>query len=225
LRSEVYVEGLTDPHDLMWTGNEFIAVSSIHDCILWIGPDSRIRRRYQPAPGGDCWHLNSLTRWGGRLLASAFGRFETPRAWAQHLHEGTGFLFDVETGENILDKLYCPHTPRRLGDSWLVCNSSTSELVEIDACSKSPVRRATLQNWTRGLAFTDDRIFVGESVNRLQSEGTTGASIAVLDRASFELVGRIGLSFREVYDLITVQPELSHAVGAARAPQIVPRGL
>src|SRR5580704_7448034 len=57
---QVTVEGLTDPHDVLWDGQHYVAVSSINDSVLWITAEGSVVSRFKPARGDDCWHLNSL---------------------------------------------------------------------------------------------------------------------------------------------------------------------
>jgi hypothetical protein len=144
------------------------------------------------------------------LYATAFGRFEQPRGWVGHQQAGTGVLFRPDTGEDILTGLYCPHSPRFESGQWIVCNSARSELKAFAA--GAPVQTVQLQDWVRGLAIADTYILVGESVNRQLSEDVRGATVAVLDRNTWTVLGRLHLPFREVYDLVLVSPELLKGV-------------
>jgi len=212
------VNGLSDPHDVAWNGREYICVSSINDSVLWVDPSGEIKRCFQPAPGGDCWHLNSVLQVGDRLLVSAFGRFERSRGWVNHQMDGSGVVFDLETGEDVLTGLCCPHTPRLFEGKWLLCNSARGELLFIDpsgACDS-----VQLKNWTRGIAVSDEHIFVGESANRLKADAQT-ATVAVVCRATHRILDRLPLPYREVYDLTLVGSTLLQ--GLLRAP--VPCGI
>jgi hypothetical protein len=204
----VDLPGFTDPHDLFWTGREYAAVSSLDDCILWVDPYGSVVRRCQFGGGGDAWHLNCLVTVNGRLLATAFGRYSTPRGWHERRHEAGGMLFDVNTGEDILTGLHCPHSPRIEPEGLYLCCSMPSEVTLYDWRTLAPIRQVRLEGWTRGLAVTDDFILVGESVNRNQSSETRGATVAVLDRDNLKLRSRFQLPFREVYDLLPVRSDL-----------------
>lgn len=212
------VDGLSDPHDVVWDGTHYIAVSSASDSILWIYPSGEIRRRFQPVPSGDCWHLNSLLPAAGRLFACAFGRFDQPRGWTDHKMDGSGILFDVETGEDILTGLCCPHTPKQLNGGWLLCNSARSELLFRGANSTSSVQ---LENWTRGIAVSDSHIFVGESVNRQISTEINVANVAVVCRATLQVLSRLPLPYREVYDLTIINYALLAGLLRAPAPHCI----
>jgi hypothetical protein len=212
---EVRVDGLTDPHDVFWDGQHYLAVSSFQDSLLWVTVEGTVIRRFQPAPGGDCWHLNSLFMHERILYAAAFGRFEHPREWSGHEREGTGIVFRLDTGEDVLTGLCCPHTPRLESGQWIVCNSARSEVRGFSATGE-PVRCAQLQDWARGLAITDKYVLVGESVNRQLTSDVRGATIAVLDRKTWTVLDRLSLPFREVYDLVLVSPKLLD--GTVRSP-------
>jgi hypothetical protein len=51
-----------------------------------------------------------------------------------------------------------------------------------------------LQGWMRGLAVGDDLLFVGESSNRRAVTELQGATVALVSRADWRLVGRIAFS-------------------------------
>ena len=198
----VTVDSLTDPHDVLWDGQQYVAVSSLQDSVFWVTPEGAVTKRFQPASGDDCWHLNSLVKRNGDLYASAFGRFDQPRGWVDHKLEGTGILFRLDTGEDVLTGPCCPHTPRYESNRWIVCNSASSELTLFTA-SGELIKRVQLQNWVRGIAVTDHYVLVGESVNRQQSSDLRGATVAILDRETWTVRGRLNLPYREVYDLGT----------------------
>jgi acetolactate synthase I/II/III large subunit len=210
LRTFTRVNGLSDPHDVMWNGREYVCVSSFSDSVVWVDPSGVIKRRFRPAPGGDCWHLNSLFPMGDQLFVSAFGRFEQPRGWVDHKMNASGVVFDLETGADVITGLCCPHTPRFFEGKWVLCNSARSELLFVDPAGGYR-ESVQLRNWTRGIAVSDSHIFVGESANRLISEGKT-ATVAVVCRATHRVLDRLYLPYREVYDLKLVSCTLLHGL-------------
>jgi hypothetical protein len=217
---QVAVEGLTDPHDVLWDGQQYVAVSSINDSVLWITPEGRIVRRFKPAQGDDCWHLNSLFIHEHVLYATAFGRFDVPRGWLQHQRDGTGVLFRLDTGVDVVVGLDCPHTPRFESGQWIVCNASSSDLRIFSALGELAAR-IPLQDWVRGLAIADEYLFVGESINRQLTGEVRGASVAVLDRKSLTVLARLRLPFREIYDLVLTSPKLLERVLRAPTPRLI----
>jgi hypothetical protein len=117
--------------------------------------------------------------------------------------EGQGFVFDVESGETILSGFTSPHHPIRLGDDWAICDSRKQAVVVLDRDGRELERRA-LGGWTRGVAVTEDRIYVGISARRAEAQAGT-ATVAVLDRETLlEAAARIVLPSREIYALALV---------------------
>ncbi len=217
---QVSVDGLTDPHDVLWDGQHYVAVSSIVDSVLWITVEGRIINRFQPAPGPDCWHLNSLLMHEGVLYATAFGRFEEPRGWVGHQNDGAGMLFRMDTGEDLLTGLSCPHTPRLESGKWVVCNSATSDLRAYSAAGEL-LRCVQLQDWIRGLVITDKYLLVGESASRQLTNDVRGATVAVLDRETWTVLDRLRLPYREVYDLVLAPPTLLEGILQSPNPRSI----
>jgi hypothetical protein len=216
----VNVNGLNDPHDVLWDGQHYIAVSSFQDSVLWVTAEGSEIKRFQPAQGSDCWHLNSLLMHEGVLYATAFGRFEQPRGWVGYQHEGTGMLFRLDTGEDVLSDLCCPHTPRFESDQWIVCNSASSEL-KVFSAGGELIQCVQLRDWVRGLAITDRYVLVGESVNRQLTGDVRGATVAILDRKTWTVLGRLKLPSREVYDLVLASPKLLEGVLRSPNPRLI----
>lgn len=74
-----------------------------------------------------------MTRYRGRLLVSAFDRFHTHRGWTEvATREGTGIVFDVRSGRDVMSGLSSPHNPLWIDGGWLVCNSARGELLRLD---------------------------------------------------------------------------------------------
>jgi len=161
VRNKFWVPGLVDPHDILWTGSEYVAISSLLDSVLWIDPAGRIFRRQQFSSGEDCWHLNCLVSDKDSLYATCFGRFTESRAWKSTLTAGSGVLFDLACGDDIVGSLCCPHSPRRYDGEWAICCSSTSELRFYRAGESQPSRLVRLKDWVRGLLRTDHYYIVG----------------------------------------------------------------
>jgi hypothetical protein len=105
--------------------------------------------------------------------------------------EVTSMLFRLDTGEDVLTGLCCPHTPRRQAGAWIVCCSATSELRVFTVDHPKTFMRVQLQDWVRGLAIADKLILAGESVNRQLSKDVRDATVVVLDRKTWNLLGRL----------------------------------
>jgi hypothetical protein len=101
-----------------------------------------------------------------------------------------------------------------------VCNSANSEL-NIFAAAGGLIKRVQLQDWIRGLAVTDVYVLVGESVNRQLTNDLRGATVAILDRSTWTVLGRLTLPSREVYDLVLASPELLRGILQSPNPRVL----
>jgi len=203
----IRLDQVVDPHDIVWDGSHFVIASPATNSLVWLSPSGEVVRRWAAPGQGDAWHLNSLLLDGDRLYAAAFGRFERHREWSEHGEGAKGFVVDVGTGDEILSGLSHPHHPRRLGDSWIVCNSGMHELLELGG-NGAIRRRLELRSWTRGLAVTERHFFVGESALRRPDAHEATASVAVIRRKDWRLRERIALPCEEIYDIVQAPPEL-----------------
>jgi hypothetical protein len=208
----VRIDSLREPHDLAWNGQEFLAVSTLSNSILWLSPSGEVIHTWRADGDGDAWHLNSLFPVNGTVVAAAFGRFSNHRDWSDGRAAGAGIVFDLKTGADVVNGLSCPHHPRLIEGSWLICNSAERELVLVDPVSGSIERRIGLEGWTRGLAVDDGVIYVGESANRAEPAPGELASVAVIDRQTWSVVDRLPLPSEEVFDVIEVPASLARSV-------------
>ncbi len=206
------VDALADPHDIIWDDRHFIVVSSCTNSVLWISPSGEVARRWKAPGDGDAWHLNSLLLKDDQLLVCSFGKFRHHRGWVGGAAMGAGVVMNLETGEDLLTGLSCPHHPRYVDGAWVVCNSATSEILQIDPGTGEVLRRLELRAWTRGVAIGDDVLFVGESAHRHKADASATASIAVICRKTWAVLDRVYLPCREVYDLVLARPSLVDGV-------------
>jgi hypothetical protein len=202
------VDSLVDGHDIAWDGHEFIVVSTSSNSIFWISPEGRIARIWKAPGEGDAWHLNCLLLRDNRIYVSAFGRFAGHREWVGRRDEPAGIVFDLTTGKDVLTGLHGPHHPRYFDDAWFVCNSVLGNVVRIEPATLKVSRQLQLGGWTRGVAISDDYLFVGESAHRYSAEGSQPASVAIVCRKTWALLDRFSLPCREVYDLVLVPPSM-----------------
>jgi hypothetical protein len=198
------LDALLDSHDVMWDGENLVAVSSLGNRILWLSPSGEVRRTWQAPGEGDAWHLNGLHEVGGRLFVSAFGKYSKHREWCDHQERPTGFVMDFQSGEEVLSGLSHPHHPRYFDARWAVCNSLKNEVLQVDPDNRSILRTLRLNGYTRGFAVADELLFIGESANRRGADQGQYASIAIISRHDWQIRGRVPLPCREVYDLLLV---------------------
>lgn len=209
------IESLREPHSVIRHGDHLAMVSTLRNMIIWVDDDGRLVRQWRAPGSGDCWHINSLTVKNGNLIASAFGRFTEHRGWAMNNSAaGSGIVFDVESGEDLLGGLNCPHDPLWIDDSWLVCNSGTKELLRCSA-DGSVIDRIELAGWTRGLAVGAKKIYVGVSAHRLLAQEGQ-AKVVELDRESLMLTREWQLPCPEVFALCWVDPLVSRSLAESR---------
>jgi acetolactate synthase-1/2/3 large subunit len=208
----VRIDSLREPHDLAWDGQAFLAVSTLSNSVLWLSQSGEVTRTWRAEGDGDAWHLNSLFPVDGTVVAAAFGRFSTHREWSNGRAAGAGIVFDLLTGADVLGGLSCPHDPRLVDGSWLVCNSAEQELVIADASSGAVTHRVELEGWTRGLAVDGELVYAGESANRTNPVPGELARVAVIDRRTWSVIDRLALPCQEVFDVIQVPAALAHGV-------------
>lgn len=210
VRSYQRYDAVRDPHDVLWFDGAPHVSSSWDDAVWRIDPgadEPTLVWRGSTVP--DSWHVNSLVEVGGRLHVCAFGRFDRHKAWKGSGNDGRGFVHDVAAGRDVLTGLAHPHTPRRRGDRWYVCESTKGSLTELDA-GGTVLRRARVDRFTRGLGFVGPFALVGGNAHR-EREDDRG-EIAVVDLRTFAVVERIATPCLEIYDIVTVGPGVVRAV-------------
>jgi uncharacterized protein (TIGR03032 family) len=211
------VDGLNDPHDILWDGDDFLLVSTSANRIERLSATGDLVTQWKGPGEGDACHLNCLSKRDGTLMISGFGRFPGRSPWRMHREalDGAGFVMDVASGRDVVTGLYCPHHPRFFDGHWVVCDSARHQLVAVDA-SGNRVRVAQLTGWTRGIAVSDDLVFVGESAHRHDPSGgrlpDARARISILSRHDWTKVDVIELPCRELYDLALVSASLREGV-------------
>lgn len=210
------IDGVGNPHDVLGDGDLIAVVATEQNQIVWVRPDGSRARTWQPGGEPDSWHLNGLVRHVGRLLVCAFGRFTRRKQWDLLDRPASGCVVDIESGATVLNGLRAPHTPRFVDGRWVVCNSADGELAAVDGSGAYTVL-ATFEGWPRGMAVTDRAVFVGVSPPRheLSAEAVT-SRVAVLSRASWELLGEIRVPAREIYDLEIVPSRIAAALRHGR---------
>ncbi|MBO9534562.1 MAG: DUF4915 domain-containing protein [Solirubrobacteraceae bacterium] len=210
------LDGLTDPHGLVWTSDAEIAlVSTGTNAVHWLDADGVAIREHRFADAIDAWHLNCpALDASGRLVVTAFGAFDEIQGWRAPLkaREATGFVLDVESGERHVTGLTGPHDPLPYDGGWLVCNSARFELLWTDAQGVVG-RRVELGGWTRGLLLDDGVVYVGVSTRRHEGEGGRAAVVEV-DLDTFEERSRWELPSDEVFSLVWIDEALLAGVEA-----------
>jgi hypothetical protein len=193
-------------HDILPRDGYTLAVSTGHNIIYRVEDGGRTTPWWGTGVREDTWHLNCLTEIGGDVFVSAFGRFDERRDWDRASEKNTGILMRVPDGEIVLSGLTQPHHPRWVDGSWLVCNSERGSLDAYDAAGRH-LRSLALPLYPRGIAVGSRAIFVGSSRHRKASDPVP-ATVTILDRDDWSVIGEFALEWPEIYDLAIVPREI-----------------
>src|SRR5829696_9069649 len=206
------LDGVSTPHDILVVDGKIMVVATTQNEVQVVAADGEVVSRWRAPGETDSWHLNSLARYGDRIVVCGFGPFLRRRGWDESGKPATGRVVDMDTGEPLLDGLRAPHNPWYGDGTWLVCDSAAGEVVEIRDATRQVTRRLTMPGWPRGLVVTDDHLFVGLSPHRYVSASVESAAVAVVDRANWTVMGLVELPAREVYALALVPSSLADGI-------------
>ena len=210
VRSYERHDGIRDPHDVRWHDGAPHVTSSWDNAVWRVDPGcDEPRLVWQGSAVPDGWHVNSLVEVDGALHVCAFGRFERHKQWKDDHNDGRGFVHDLRAGRDVLTGLAHPHTPRRRGPHWYVCESSTGLLTELGA-NGTLLRRVAVNRFSRGLAFAGPFALVGGNAHR-KDENDRG-EIVVVDLRTFAVVERIPMPCLEIYDILLAGPGIVRGV-------------
>jgi hypothetical protein len=205
-------------HDVRYQFGQLYVVSTATNEVVQLDlVDSQALRVWKFPGDGDACHLNGLDLWEGRYVVSCFGRFENATPWRENA-TGTGQVLDLETGESLWDGLTFPHTPRMHLGQQLVCDSGTNRLLIRDP-DHAEIRSIHFPGaFPRGIAFGDDRIYVGLSRNRSKTDtdnSIPNARIAIIRRSNLELLDQIDLPCWEIYDVVTLPKDCHNIISSS----------
>lgn len=211
LHSLVKIREAHDVHDIIVRDGQLICASTGTNEVLWFDLLGNLVRRWRADGTRDAWHLNCFCEVEGRLHVSAFGRFPAHREWVGHSN-GTGFIVDLESGNEVLSNLSGPHNPRWIDGQWVVCDSHTNSLLIHPP--QAPRQSVQLGGFARGLASDRNFYYVGESANRKADVPADHSFIAVIDRATRQVVERYRIPFPEIYEVLPLSSQFAAAVFA-----------
>ncbi|MDD9368846.1 MAG: DUF4915 domain-containing protein [Acidimicrobiales bacterium] len=202
VRSYQRLDAIRDPHDVLWFDGAPHISSSWDDAVWRVDPGTdEPTMVWQGSTVPDGWHVNSLVAVDDALHVCAFGRFDRHKGWKDAKDDAVGFVHDLRTGQDVLTRLSHPHTPRKRGARWYVCESTKGSLTEL-AADGTVRRRARVNRFTRGVAFVGSFALVGGNARRGQDDDR--AEIAVVDLRSMAVLERIPMPCLEVYDIVLV---------------------
>lgn len=197
-----------DIHDVLFENGQIWLISSTHNHILELNQDGVEKKRWKFSSIEDSWHLNCLARWQGRMVFSAFGEFHAYRGYKEGT-ERTGFVQDLETGRKLVTGLSQPHSLALLNDDLLLANSQTGSIRQY-AAKGILIREKQLNGYTRGIAITEQFIYVGLSASRnVDTFNADCAEIVAIDRNTWAECGRLKVPNREIYGILPIHDQLN----------------
>ena len=213
-----YVTGECEVHDLWIEAGSVYGVNTRFSTVCRFDALHSFTPIWRPAfisdlRGEDRCHLNGMAWNQGTLAyASAFGRFDTERAWRAHPPE-QGVVIDCATNAILSEGMCLPHSPRVIGDRLYATEMGKGTLVHIDRQTGQREELIRLDGMTRGLAAVDGIAIVGLSRLRksltgwtlpLAAQGTQCiAGLAAVELATGRLLGTVEFPAEvdEVFDL------------------------
>jgi uncharacterized protein (TIGR03032 family) len=212
------INGVGDVHDVVLENESLLLVSTANDSVVRLksGAGYRPSMEVVYSTGHDCdfTHVNCIWRDGNRFVATAFTTSNN-WSWRTNLRKGKrddGLLFDLATGEVLVDGLSRPHSPRRWKDQWVIATAGDNSVVVVS--ENNDRKKIEVGGFTRGLFIVNDLAFVATSPLRrslntieLQDMATESSScqVVVVDLRTEKVVDAFDVPFAGVYD-ITVFP-------------------
>ena len=207
VRRYLRLDEATFVHDVAWDGENLVVTSTWHNAVRWFSPGGDLVHEARLAGPQDAWHLKCVTRRDGIWYATVFEP-AGPLASTSPPREGSGKIVELETGKTVVAGLTAPHAPRWLDGLWVVCNAMRGILLAVDEASGRVVRQVACGDRARGVAFDDAFLYVGTSRRGIATASEVQSEIVVVDRATWEVVERIAVPAREIYDVTFVSPAL-----------------
>lgn len=206
-----------DIHDVLIDGDSLYLVSTSSNEIVQFNFAGVELERWKFAVEDDSWHINSIEKWNGRIVFSAFGEFDQHRGYKGNT-AGAGFVQDLRSGKRLIKNLSQPHSLTAVGDHLMVACSETMELMEFGAEGEL-LRSKNLDGYVRGIHVAGPHVFIGLSRSRNLADGTVQtATIVALDSVSWSVRDTLSLPVNEIYDIQGIAehdlPSVVAAVGA-----------
>lgn len=191
---------LNDVHDI-WDAEDglYIAGTWENTIVRVNRSTSAIEQQWKLSVEPDSWHVNSVAVWNSEPVFSAFGEFTETRGYISRT-KNQGFVRRLDGGEALITGLNMPHSLVPVEGGYLIlANSGDLELRRYDRHGRLD-RKTDLGGWVRGIGVGTDHVYAGLSEIRGVA-ASTGASIAVLDKADWNVIRTIVCPFREIYDI------------------------
>jgi len=190
---------LRDIHDLLVFNDLLYVVSTGTNEVVALDASYKIQKRYKFDGEGDAWHLNCLVLINDRVCVSAFCNFKE-----HYNYKGktlnSGFLLDIESEMILIDKLSQPHSPKFDGEHLYICDSEKKSLKKFDV-KNNLINEISFGSYTRGICIDGNNLYVGLSKSRNIDDNSEEAQILVLDKNSFDILGKILIPSSEIYNI------------------------
>lgn len=200
---DYYLGGVTRAHSLTSRGSELFVVSTGTDSVVRWTPDQGTEVIWR-LTGDKTYtaHMNSIVDHRGQLHVSGFGAIA--RETSSHQ---TGWVINIENEDRLITGITQPHSLLSTGDHFMLVESGASAVIDSNG--------ARLQfpgGYMRGLARTEDELFVGRSRRRhvkKQGGGADPPAVLALDRERAEQgeieinsTVKVNRHTREIYDIL-----------------------
>lgn len=157
---------MVDVHSIVFLDNVLHMVSTGTDEVrsVSIFQDGDLKSAVTYSPIGnskDTIHINAITQNKGQLYVSMFGPRSSER-WSSATY---GSVVNITTGQVLYEKIYHPHSLVFHADDWYVCESSMRRVLQ----NGMPIISFE-EGYVRGLAVSDEYVFVGVSSGRKNSK-------------------------------------------------------
>jgi len=193
-----------DLHDVFIEGDSIYVVVTENNEIIKYNKNFDIINKWKLLGDADSIHINSITIYNGRLIASIFGRFKHHREYIKNT-EGNGEVIDIETNETLIRGLSQPHSLKVENGFLYLCDSEKNELhIYKNMTLKNKI---ILPGYARGIGIGSNYLYIGISLSRNSTrytKGITSANIAVINKATMKIECMIPIPFREIYDVVII---------------------
>lgn len=144
----------------------------------------------------DLFHINSIASKKDNIYITCFG---TPPFEKGDIKRISGKVINIVTDQIIVENLYHPHSSIFIDENFMACESGTEMIFDLQ-------KKYFIGGYTRGIAFSENNLYVGSSGKRLRSrsQGTfnVGWGETILDSRSFiNIVSREGNHVEKKIDL------------------------
>jgi uncharacterized protein (TIGR03032 family) len=167
-----WITGSVDTHDVGFAEDgRPVFVNTLYSCIASVSDARNFRPMWKPpfisqlVPEDRC-HLNGMCMIDRRpRFATAVSRTDVKDGWRDRRADG-GVVIDVESGQNLVEGLTMPHSPRFHNERLWVLNSGAGQFGFVDFASGAFQPVAFCTGYARGLSFVDHFAIIGLSAPR-----------------------------------------------------------